>query len=230
MVEGGWVKSACVVFAAAALMILTRCSSKATDDGEACLESPECASHRCTGGYCEGSDCACEGADCRGRSSCLAGWLCTRADSQASTNPLPVCRRECSGVGTCGEGEHCGKGVCQPGGEPFGLAWDSFPRKVACSAKVPCKYAVHVTGGATVKAFTWNFGDAPPVDTEAPMTEFTYDKTGTYTVRVKARSTSGATADLSASEVLCEGGRDAPCDASGAPCCEGVCTARGLCE
>ena len=95
---------------------------------------------------------------------------------------------------------------------------------------MPCSYEVRPSAGVNVDTFTWTFGDAPPVDTKDPQTEFTYMATGTYAVHVHARATTGATADLAASEVLCEGALTAPCDVAGTPCCAGTCGAKGMCQ
>jgi hypothetical protein len=120
--------------------------------------------------------------------------------------------------------------VCRDGPEPFALTWVSIPRTSACAANVPCAYEVKASAGVTVDKYTWTFGDAPPVDTTDPKTEFTYTMTGTYAVHVHAHATTGATADLMTSEVLCAGARGASCDINAAPCCEGSCNAKSVCQ
>lgn len=229
MLAAQWLRSGCVGFATLAITVLVRCSSPA-EDGGSCSTNGDCTSSRCASGACEGSDCQCQGADCRGQSSCLAGWLCTRGDALTGGEVIPQCRQQCGGPGSCPSGKACVNGVCRTGAEPFSIAWTVFPRTVACASKLPCKYAVKVADGTAIETFSWKFGDAPPVDTKDPMTEFTYAKTGTYLVSVRAKATTGATADLTANEILCDGVRGSGCDPNGAPCCEGGCNAQSLCQ
>jgi hypothetical protein len=111
------------------------------------------------------------------------------------------------------------------------ITWLNIPRAVACAPKVPCEYKLKAPEGVTIETYTWTFGMAPPVETKEPMTSFTYQLGGTYDVLVRARATTGAMAELRASEVLCSGGIGDACDPSGAPCCEGACAgASGLCK
>jgi len=226
MSQRHWITS---LVCGAGLALMVACSSSDLEDGQSCEESTECASGRCVGSKCEGSDCTCEGSDCHTRSNCLAGWLCTRGEA-ITDQVLPICRPECTGVGSCAADQHCSNGVCRAGGETFALAWSNIPRARACGAKVPCEYKLQASQHVTIDTYTWSFGDAPPVVTTEPMASFTYDKTGTYAVLVRAHATSGATAELRATDVLCAGGFGNPCDPGAAPCCEGDCGASLVCR
>lgn len=226
MVAPRWVKS--VAAGAFALGLLVACSSSKAEDGGSCDKGTDCSSGRCSTGSCEGSDCTCEGADCHARSSCQEGWLCTLS-GVVGDEPVPRCRKQCTGPGTCSSDKHCDNGVCKLGPELFSLTWLNIPRTSPCSARVPCEYKVRPSEGVTVDTYTWKFGGAPPVDTHDPTTSFTYSTGGTYDVLVHAHSTTGAVADLRTSEVLCDGAVGAPCDVLGSLCCEGTCT-RGVCK
>jgi hypothetical protein len=210
-----------------ALTWLVTCSSRA-GDGESCEVAADCTSGRCVGGSCSGSDCTCEGPDCRGRSSCREGWLCTRG-AAVSDQVLPECRQQCTGVGSCPLDKRCENGVCREGPEPFSLTWVNIPRTSPCAAKVPCTYTLRASEGVAVDTYTWSFGDAPAVETKEPTTSFTYDKTGTYPVIVRARAASGGLAELRTTETLCSGGLGAECDALSSLCCEGSCVT-GTCK
>ena len=227
MSERHWIAGA--VAGVVGLTLLVACSADDLPDGAECEKGIECVSGRCGGGVCEGRDCKCEGSDCRSRSNCQEGWLCTRADAVTDT-VLPICRQQCTGVGTCPADKRCENGICRAGVEPFALAWLNIPRAVACGAKVPCEYKVRASETVTIDTYTWSFGDAPPVETKEPTTSFTYETRGTFAVIVKARATTGATAELRATEVLCFGGAGAMCDPGGTPCCEGSCSVALLCR
>lgn len=208
------------------LLLLAACSSK-VGDGTSCDKNTDCESGRCSGGSCDGSDCTCEGSDCRTRSSCLEGWLCTRGG--VTEDIIPRCRLQCTGTSSCPSDRHCDNGVCKTGPEPFALSWLNIPRTTACSARVPCEYKVKPSADTTVDTYTWSFGSAPAVDTKEPTTTFTYPTRGTYPVKVKARSTTGAIAELSTNEVLCQGAVGDVCDTSTTLCCQGTCIA-DLCK
>lgn len=219
-----------VAIVAAPVMALTwlACSSPAAD-GESCGTGPGCASGRCVGGTCEGSDCKCEGPDCRTRSTCNEGWLCTRGDAVSSSEAIPQCRQQCTGPGTCPSGKACENGVCRDGGEAFALSWTNIPRVAPCRPRVPCEYKVAPSAGVTVDTYTWSFGDAPSVETTEPTTKLTYETAGTYPVAVRAKASSGASAALRTTETLCIGGIGDSCDVLATLCCEGTCV-RGLCK
>jgi hypothetical protein len=229
MSQRHWITSIACGLGLALLVACASCSSSDIEDGEACEENGECSSGRCVGGTCEGSDCTCEGSTCRSRSNCREGWLCTRVLAQTD-QVLPICRQECTGVGTCGAGKQCDNGICREGGEPFALSWLNIPRARACAARVPCEYKVRPSEGVTVATYTWTFGGAPPVETTEPTASVTYEKSGSYDVLVRARSTSGAFAELRTTDLLCAGGLGTPCDPGGAPCCEGACGASLVCR
>jgi hypothetical protein len=89
---------------------------------------------------------------------------------------------------------------------------------------------VKPTDGTTVDKYTWTFGDAPPVDTTDATTTNTYPTGGTFDVKVEAHATTGAIADLTTSEVVCDGVLGSGCDPAGAPCCEGACNAQLTCK
>ncbi len=206
-----------------ALTWLVTCSATKAGDGASCDKPADCKSLRCTAGVCEGSDCACQGADCRGRSTCDEGWLCTQVSATTDT-ALPQCRQQCGDTfGGCPSDKHCDNGICRTGAEAFSLSWLNIPRSRACGSRVPCEYKVKPTDGITVDKYTWTFGDAPPVDTTDATTSFTYPTGGTFDVKVEAHATTGAVADLTTSEIVCDGVLGGECDPSGAPCCEGTC-------
>lgn len=200
------------------MLLSTRCASE-KPDGEECEEDGDCTSTKCRNGTCEGADCACEGPDCRGQSSCQAGWLCARPSS-AIEEVIPICRKQCTGRGTCQPGKHCENGLCRDGGEPFALEWVSLPRKTPCSARVPCKYEVKPPTAVTVAKYVWSFGGVTS-ETTTPDTTYAYPSSGTFQVKVEATSTENATASLTATEVLCVP-QNADCDRSGVACCAGT--------
>ena len=210
------------------MLLSTRCSSEGTPDGDTCEQDDECASTKCRNGTCEGAYCTCEGADCRGQSNCQAGWLCARPASN-NEDVVSICRKQCTGAGTCQAGKHCENGLFRDGGEPFALAWVSIPRKSPCSARVPCKYEVKPGAGVTVVKYAWKFG-VTAVDTTTPDTTFTYPSTGSFNVSVEATANDGATARLTAVELLCipQGGACDP-GGAGARCCAGSCTIAATC-
>lgn len=214
----------------AVLTWLLACSSSPGPDGASCQSSPQCASLRCTAGACEGSDCTCEGADCRGRSTCAEGWLCTRGDA-ITEDAISQCRQQCGGAfGDCPAGKRCDDGICRAGAPPFAITWLNIPRSRQCGSRIPCEYKVKVPEGTTAAGFTWTFGAAPPVQTTEPTTSTIYPTGGTFEVKVEARATTGAKATLQTTEIVCDGVRDGSCDPSGAPCCEGTCTAQRICK
>lgn len=223
-------RSGVVAVAIVALTWLVTCSSTQGADGASCAKSAECKSLRCTAGVCEGSDCTCQGTDCRGRSTCDEGWLCTRVAATTDT-ALPQCRQQCgSTFGACPSGKHCDNGICRTGAEGFSLTWLNIPRSRACGSRVPCEYKVKPTDGITVDKYTWTFGDAPPVETPDGATTNTYATGGTFDVKVEAHATTGAVADLTTTEIVCDGVLGGACDPSGAPCCEGTCGPQSTCK
>jgi hypothetical protein len=221
MVARRWPRSGVIAVSVVALTWLACSSPKA--DGASCDKGTDCESGRCTAGTCDGSDCTCEGADCRSRSSCSEGWLCTRVEA-TSEGAIPRCRKQCGGTfGGCPSDKHCDNGICRTGPEGFSLTWLNIPRAKRCATRIPCEYKVKPTDGTTVDTYTWTFGDAPSVQTTEPTTTNTYAKGGTFDVKVEAHATTGAVADLTTSEVVCDGVLGGACDPSGAPCCEGSC-------
>jgi hypothetical protein len=222
-----WSRSVAIGAGVAGLILA--CNAAPAADGASCTKDLDCGSGRCSADRCDGTDCTCDSPDCHSRSSCLAGWLCTRGDA-ISLEAAPRCRLECTTSAGCPSNKHCDNGVCKTGPAPFVLSWGSFPRTPACAAKVPCAYKVSVSAGTTVTTFTWTFGAAPPVVTKDPSTTFTYDVPGTYTVHVQAQASTGAVATLDETEILCVGGPGTVCDPQGAPCCGGMCSGFGLCE
>ena len=227
MHAGHWKTSGSVAFFVLALVVA--CSK--AKSGETCKHDNDCESGTCAlNGRCAPGDCSCAGAACGNvRASCDEGSVCV-----AGTLPFEVgynhCRQLCTPQKSCPADQHCSGGVCAGGAEAFSLTWESFPRAVKCAVGVPCQYKVRVPAGVTVTTFTWTFGTAAPVDTKEPMTAFTYKVTGSYQVRVHAVATNGAPADLAETEVLCDGGAGAACDPTGAPCCEGSCNAKSVCQ
>jgi hypothetical protein len=234
MVAAAWWRSAFLVvsFSVVAFTALVTCSSTAAEDGDSCSKGTDCKSAHCSStGTCEGSDCTCQGADCRGQSSCRDGWLCTRTNA-TTFDAIPQCRLKCgTGAGSCPSDKHCENGICLAGPEPFALSWANIPRNTPCAPKVPCLYQLTPSRTVTVDTYTWSFGaDAGTVDTKEPTYSFTYDTAGTYDVLVHARATTGATAEIGTTEVLCIGGVGASCDPGGAPCCQGSCGATLTCK
>lgn len=221
-------RSRTAVAAAFAALAWLACSSQDAEDGEACESSADCKSAKCKNGACQGADCACEGPDCRGRSTCREGWLCTLGGAVTAT-AIPECRQQCSGVGSCSPDKHCENGVCRDGGEPFGLSWTNIPRPVPCGARVPCVYKVDPSAGVDVETYTWSFGESEPLETKEPTAEYTYPVAGTFSVLVRAKSTSGVISELRTNETLCVGGIEDSCDVLATLCCEGTCV-RGLCK
>lgn len=223
-----WAQRLFTVAGIGAMLLSTRCASE-KPDGEDCEADGDCTSTKCRNGTCEGADCACEGADCRGQSSCQAGWLCARPTSKLE-EIIPICRKQCAGPGSCQAGKHCENGLCRDGGEPFSIAWVTIPRTSPCSARVPCKYEVKPGAGVTVVKYAWKFGETA-VDTTTPDTTFTYPSNGSFQVSVEATANDGATARLTATEVLCIP-QNGACDpgGTGARCCAGTCTIDGICE
>lgn len=230
MLAKGWARSGSMVVSIVALSWLA-CSSSNLDDGASCEKNAECHSGRCVSGACQGSDCTCEGANCHSRSSCQEGWLCTLGHAEAVDSIIARCRQQCIGASaTCPSNEHCAEGVCSPGPEHFALAWLNIPRSKPCGSRVPCEYKVKPTDGTTVDKYTWTFGNAPSVQTTEPTTTNTYATSGTFDVKVQAHATTGAIADLTTSEVVCDGVLGGACDPNGAPCCEGTCGAQLTCK
>ncbi len=209
-----------------ALTLLVTCSDPASD-GESCEDNSDCKSGRCGGGVCAGSDCKCEGTDCRARSTCSEGWLCTRSNG-AQVEPIPLCRQQCTGAGTCPAGKHCENAVCSAGAEPFTLTWLNIPRTRPCSTKVPCDYRLRPPEVAVSK-YTWTFGTGR-LETTEPTASFTYEKDGAYDVVVRAEGRNGAVADLKHTEILCSGVLGATCNSTGASCCAGTCNVMGVCK
>ncbi len=213
-----------------ALTWLVTCSSASTADGDSCSSNKDCKSGRCTAGACEGSDCTCATADCHEQSSCKSGWLCTRTNA-TTFDAIPQCRQQCGGtLGACPSSKHCENAICVDGPEAFGLSWSNIPRKTPCAPKVPCEYKLNPPV-IPVDTYTWDFGaDAGAMTTTSPNNTFTYDQAGSYDVTVGAHATTGATATLTTTEVLCSGGIGDACDPSGAPCCSGSCSAQLTCK
>jgi hypothetical protein len=107
----------------------------------------------------------------------------------------------------------------------------NIPRTTACAPKVPCEYKVKPSSSVVVDKYTWTFESAPaPIETTEPTATFTYATGGSFGVLVRAHATSGATAELRTSEVLCIGALGADCDPGGAACCEGSCSAQLVCR
>jgi PKD domain len=215
-----------VAVGALALGLFVACSSKA-DDGGSCEKGAECSSGVCFAGACEGSDCTCDTSDCRTRSSCQAGWLCTRGD--VTSDVITRCRKECKDSSECTSDKHCDNGICKAGAQTFSLTWLNIPRTSPCGAHVPCEYKAAASAGVNVSTYAWTFGGVAAPATHDPTTSFTYDKGGSYEAVVTATSDKGATAVLRTTEVLCEGGVGAPCDTSSTLCCQGTCIA-DLCK
>lgn len=201
---------------ALSLVVVAACGKSA--DGEPCQTKDDCESGVCSiGGKCGTGECACTGAECNTiRSSCADGQVCFRG-TKPEERDYTTCRNTCSASKACPSDQHCEVGICQPGPEAFGLTWVSFPRTRPCAARVPCKYEVKPSAGVTVSEYAWSFG----AKTTTPTTEFTWDKEGSYDVSVTATATTGATARVSATEILCIAQGNA-CDPTGAPCCSGL--------
>ena len=217
-----WFKTGSVAFVALALLIA--CSKTAS--GGSCQHGTDCESGTCAlNGRCAPGDCSCTGAECGKQADCDVGSVCI-AGALPFEQGYNRCRQTCAPGKACPSDQHCSAGACADSPEPFSLTWVSFPRTIACAAKVPCAYEVKVPDGITVTKFTWSFG----VETTEPKASFTYPKSGTFPVSVHAVSTDGRTADLSQNEILCDGAVGAGCDPLGAPCCEGSCNAQSLCK
>jgi len=230
LAKHGWRMAAGAV-SIVALFGLATCSSSSTADGDSCSADKECKSGRCgSAGTCEGSDCTCDGADCRGQSSCRSGWLCTRTNA-TTFDAIPQCRQECGGTfGACPSNKHCDNAICLDGAEAFTLSWANIPRKTPCAPKVPCDFKLNPPS-IPVDSYTWDFGaDGGVMTTTDPSNTFTFDQAGSYDVTVGAHATTGATASLTTTEVLCVGGVGAGCDPEGAPCCSGSCSVDMTCK
>ena len=223
-------RSNVVAVSIVALTWLVTCSSSSAADGASCSKGSECKSGSCGDGLCLGSDCTCQGSDCRGRSSCDDGWLCTLAVDPTTDGPTPRCRQQCTGTTGCPTSQHCDQAICRRGPTAFVLTWLDIPRTRACGSRVPCEYKVRPSEGVTVDTYTWTFGGAPAVVTTEPTTSTTWPKAGSFGVNVEAHATTGATASVATTEIICDGAIGSACDPNESACCEGSCNAQGVCR
>lgn len=215
------------------LAVLLACSAGA--DGEPCETSDDCESGTCSvAGRCGTGECACEGDECgRIRGACPEGAVCVRPVDPLERD-YPVCRFTCDAERRCPAGQHCERGICEPGPEPFGLTWASLPRATPCALRRPCDYRVTPAEGVVVDRYEWTISSGGAEQraetTTVPELVHAYAEPGIYEVRVLAHGRGGATGTLSATETLCvPEGEGRPCVTS-APCCSGVCTVESLCR
>lgn len=205
------------------------CSNAA--GAEPCKDDGDCESGSCAlNGLCAPGECECNGSDCgKVRSSCAEGSVCVKGSAVFELG-YHRCFATCDATKACSASTRCSEGICRDAPKTFALAWVNIPRPRACTSRLPCEYRARPSEGVQVETYTWRVGAAPPVETKEPAHTVTYETGGTYEVVLRARAADGATAELRANEVLCDGSVGQACNPDGPACCDGTCGLTKICR